>query len=179
MTTSEEKLVWMDLEMTGLAVTDHRIVEIACIITDLNLNEVDALPGIAIHQSDEYLQRMDETVTLMHTSSGLVEAIKNSTIDEATAELMNLEFIRKYVTAESSPLCGNSIHTDRAFLNAYMPRLAGYLHYRNIDVSTLKELYRRWKPQEQPFEKAKSHRALDDIRQSIEELKFYREHFIR
>jgi oligoribonuclease len=174
----DEPLVWIDLEMTGLDVERHVIVEIACIVTDSSLVAADDGIDIVVHQSDEALTGMDDYVRTMHTKSGLLPAIAASTVDLAAAEAAVLSYVQSYVKkAGTIPLCGNSIGMDRRFLSRYMPTLDNYLHYRSIDVSSLKELCRRWYPEtyrRRPT-KAEQHRALDDIRESIEELRFYRE----
>jgi oligoribonuclease len=171
-------LVWMDLEMTGLDPEIDVIVEIATLITDDDLNVVAEGPDLVIHQSDEVLATMSKVVLDMHTKSGLLEAIKTSTTTLETAGLATLEFIRQHIPeARTIPLCGNSIGTDRRFLAKYLPEIENYLHYRSVDVSTIKELSRRWYPQlgvERP-NKGGTHRALDDIRASVNELLFYRE----
>lgn len=171
----------MDLEMTGLDAERHVIVEIATIITDDDLNVVAEGPDLVIHQPAEALAEMEPIVFNMHTSSGLLEEIKASTISLEDAGAQTLAFIKAHVPdARSTPLCGNSIGTDRRFLVKYLPAIEDYLHYRSVDVSTLKELARRWYPAalaSQP-RKATAHRALDDIRESISELNFYREHLL-
>jgi oligoribonuclease len=172
-------LVWIDLEMTGLEPETDRIIEIATIITDSRLNVIEEGPVLAVHQAETVLQAMDEWNTRTHTGTGLVEKVRASTLDEAEAERLTLEFIRRHVPKNGSPLCGNSICQDRRFLYRYMPRLSEWLHYRNLDVSTLKELARRWKPAiVNGFSKKNTHSALDDIRESILELAYYREHLI-
>jgi oligoribonuclease len=172
-------LVWMDLEMTGLDADRHVIVEIATLITDDELEIVAEGPDLVVHQPAEALTHMDEVVVKMHTSSGLLPAITASTTTLEEAGALTLAFIKEHVPeARSVPLCGNSIGTDRRFLVKYLPEIEEYLHYRSVDVSTLKELARRWYPtvlSSQP-RKATAHRALDDIRESIAELRFYREH---
>jgi oligoribonuclease len=172
-------LVWMDLEMTGLDPERHVIVEIATIITDDELEIVASGPDLVVHQPAEALTHMDEVVVKMHTSSGLIPEIAASAISLAEAGAATLAFIKEHVPeARSVPLCGNSIGTDRRFLVKYLPEIEEYLHYRSVDVSTIKELARRWYPEvlgAQP-RKATAHRALDDIRESIAELRFYREH---
>jgi oligoribonuclease len=168
----------MDLEMTGLDADRHVIVEIATLITDDDLEIVAEGPDLVVHQSDEALAAMDDVVVEMHTSSGLLEAIKTSTLTLADAGAQTLAFIKEHVpNARTVPLCGNSIGTDRRFLARYLPEIEDYLHYRSVDVSTLKELARRWYPEALASQdrKATSHRALDDIRESIDELRFYRE----
>lgn len=164
----------MDLEMTGLDPDRHTIIEIACIITDSNLVEIAQGPTIAIRQPESILLAMDEWNTTHHRASGLWERVLQSPYGLQQAEEQLLQFLQQHVGPRTSPLCGNSIGQDRRFLYRYMPTLSEYLHYRNIDVSTIKELVSRWYPQLSPFEKQNSHRALDDIRESIEELRWYR-----
>lgn len=178
--TAKKYLVWMDLEMTGLEPERDVIIEIATIITDDNLNVIAEGPVMAVHQPDLLLAAMDEWNTRTHGESGLVARVRNSTISAAEAEQKTLEFLREQgVQPGSSPLCGNSIHQDRRFLVKYMPELEAFMHYRNIDVSTLKELAKRWKPEVvNSFSKTESHQALDDIRESIAEMQHYRQHFI-
>ncbi|HHH47728.1 MAG TPA: oligoribonuclease [Gammaproteobacteria bacterium] len=173
-------LVWIDLEMTGLDTQNDVILEIATIVTDSELNILAEGPELAIHQSDDVLAGMDEWNTRQHGGSGLIERVKNSTIDEAEAERQTLAFLQRYVPAGKSPMCGNSICQDRRFLARSMPTLEAFFHYRNLDVSTLKELARRWSPAVyKGFKKDSSHLAMDDIRDSIDELKHYRDTFIR
>ncbi|MGI9311347.1 MAG: oligoribonuclease [bacterium] len=175
----KRNLVWIDLEMTGLSPQQDRIIEIATVVTDPHLNVIEEGPVMAIHQSLTRLAEMDEWNTRTHTESGLVNRVKESDIDEAAAERATLAFIAKHVPGNHSPLCGNSICQDRRFLALYMPKLESYLHYRNLDVSTLKELALRWRPDlPGAFKKNNAHRALDDIRESIAELKFYRTTFL-
>jgi oligoribonuclease len=172
-------LVWMDLEMTGLDPTVHTIVEIATIVTDDDLEVVAVGPDLVIHQPPEELARMEPVVVDMHTRSGLLEAIATSTVSLDDAGQATLEFIREHVTEPRSvPLCGNSIGMDRRFLDRYLPDIEHYLHYRCVDVSSIKELARRWYPQlaKSRVVKSGSHRALDDVRESIAELRYYREH---
>ena len=172
-------LVWIDLEMTGLDPDTDRIIEIATIVTDQHLNILAEGPVLAIRQSLRRLTEMDEWNTRTHTESGLVERVRRSGCDEAEAERQTLEFIRRYVPGNRSPLCGSTICQDRRFLYRYMPKLESYLHYRNLDVSALKELAKRWKPEiMEGLTKRNTHRALDDILESIEELKYYRTYFL-
>ena len=173
-------LVWMDLEMTGLSPPDDRIIEIATVVTDPHLNVIEEGPVMAIRQPLARLAQMDEWNTRTHTESGLVTRVKESEIDEDEAQRITLKFIARHVPGNHSPLCGNSICQDRRFLALYMPKLEAYLHYRNLDVSSIKELVVRWRPDLlDGFKKNNTHRALDDIRESIAELKFYRETFIK
>lgn len=176
MAFSDQNLIWVDLEMTGLDPEQHKIIEIATIVTDSELNILAEGPVLAIHQSDEELDKMDDWCTNTHTNSGLVERVKASQIDEAEAIEQTIEFLKKWVPKGKSPICGNSIGQDRRFLYKHMPLLEEYFHYRYVDVSTLKELTRRWKPEVlDGFKKTGSHLALDDIRESIAELRYYRE----
>ena len=171
----DDLLVWMDLEMSGLEPDRDVILEIATLITDASLTVVAEGPVFAIHQSDAILDGMDDWNREHHGASGLTARVRASRISTAEAEAQSLTFITAHCTARSSPLCGNSIHQDRRFIARYMPALDRYLHYRNIDVSTVKELVRRWYPDgPPPPEKRHAHLALDDIRESIEELRFYR-----
>ena len=173
-----ENLVWMDLEMTGLDPDKERIIEIATIITDSSLAILAEGPVIYVKQKQSLLDRMDEWNTKHHTASGLVELVKTQGVSEAEAEAQTLSFIESHVEAGQSPLCGNSIGQDRRFLVKYMPQLEGYLHYRNLDVSTIKELAVRWRPDvAEGIKKQGAHRAIDDTRESIEELRFYRDNF--
>lgn len=180
MTQDPNALVWIDLEMTGLSPERDRIIEIATIITDTNLRIVAEGPVLAIHQPEAALAGMDEWNTRTHNATGLVDRVRDSTVDDRQAERETLRFIQNYVPRNKSPLCGNSICQDRRFLARYMRELESYLHYRNLDVSTVKELAKRWHPGlVNGFEKQGTHRALDDIRESIEELRYYRTHFLR
>ena len=173
-------LIWIDLEMTGLKPESDRIIEIATIVTDKDLNIVAEGPVLAVHQADEVLAGMDEWNTRTHGATGLTERVKASTLTEAEAERQTLDFLKQYVAKNKSPMCGNSICQDRRFLARHMPELEAWFHYRNLDVSTLKEIALRWRPQVLAgFTKKNTHKALDDIRESIEELKYYREHFIK
>lgn len=174
-----ENLVWLDLEMTGLDVDTNLIIEIATIVTDSHLNVLAEGPVFAIHQTDEHLATMGEWVKKTHTQSGLVERVRASAITEIDAQAQTIGFLTQYVKAGESPLCGNSICMDRRFLARYMPRLCNFFHYRHIDVSTIKELAKRWRPELKSFAKDSGHQALADIRESIEELKYYRECFIK
>lgn len=168
-------IVWLDLEMTGLDPERERIIEIATVITDGNLNTLKEGPELVIHQPDAILDAMDDWNRDHHGASGLTERVRRSRITESAAEDETLSFVSQYVTkARLAPLAGNSIHQDRRFLERYMPRLNDYLHYRNIDVSTLKELARRWYPDIRPYTKQNPHRALEDIRESIAELRYLR-----
>ncbi|MBE0483591.1 MAG: oligoribonuclease [Bacterioplanes sp.] len=177
--SQNDNLVWMDLEMTGLDPERDVIIEMATIITDSDLNVIAEGPVIAVHQPDIVLDAMDDWNTKTHGQSGLIDRVKASTVDARAAEQMTLAFIQQHVKAGVSPLCGNSIHQDRRFLVKYMPQLEAYMHYRNIDVSTLKELAKRWKPDVvSSFKKSGSHQALDDIRESIAETLHYKAHFL-
>jgi len=179
MTKSASNLIWIDLEMTGLVPETDRIIEIATIVTDKHLNILAEGPVLTVHQSDELLAGMDAWNTKQHNQSGLVERVRSSKISEAEAEEQTVEFLKLYVPAGKSPMAGNSICQDRRFLYNYMPKLEQYFHYRNLDVSTVKELAKRWKPKVyNGFNKESKHLALDDIKDSIEELVYYREHFI-
>lgn len=172
-------LIWIDLEMTGLDTDNDRIIEVATIITDAELNIVAEGPVLAVHQSDDILNAMDEWNTKTHGKTGLTERVRASMLDEAEAERQTIAFLEQHVPKNKSPMCGNSICQDRRFLARTMPALEAYFHYRNLDVSSLKELAVRWKPDILPgFTKKNTHKALDDIQESIEELKYYREHFI-
>lgn len=178
--TRSENLVWLDMEMSGLDPEVDRILEIATIVTDSDLNIIAEGPVVAVHQDDALLAEMDEWNTQHHNDSGLVKRVKNSKFSESQAEQKTLNFLRRYVDEGKSPLCGNSIGQDRRFTVLYMPRLDSYLHYRNLDVSTVKELIRRWRPDLFPgLEKQGSHRALEDVKESINELRYYREHFFK
>ena len=179
MTDKRNNLIWIDLEMTGLSPENDRIIEIATIVTDAQLNVLAEGPVLAVHQSDALLDGMDEWNTTHHNNSGLVARVKESRISEMQAQAQTIDFLKEYVEAGMSPMCGNSICQDRRFLANYMPELEAFFHYRNLDVSTLKELARRWKPEIlEGLKKENKHLALDDIRESITELQYYREHFI-
>ncbi|MFI3220675.1 MAG: oligoribonuclease [Methylococcales bacterium] len=180
MAQNSQHLIWIDLEMTGLNPDTDLIIEIATIVTDKDLNILAQGPVIAVHQSDEALAAMDDWNQLHHGQSGLIDRVKASTINDAEAERLTIEFLKQWIPANTSPICGNSIGQDRRFLVRYMPELEAYFHYRNIDVSTLKELAARWAPAlKDGFKKETKHQALDDIIESIEELRYYREHFIK
>ncbi|KTD65289.1 oligoribonuclease [Legionella spiritensis] len=172
-------LIWIDLEMTGLLPEQDRIIEIATIVTDSRLNVLAEGPVLAIHQSEATMAGMDEWNTRQHNQSGLVKRVLASEIDEAQAEQRTIAFLKQYLDKGKSPMCGNSICQDRRFLYKYMPELAAFFHYRNLDVSTLKELMKRWRPQLlNGVVKEAKHLALDDIKDSIAELVYYRQHFI-
>ncbi len=174
-----DNLIWIDLEMTGLDPDADRIIEIATIVTDSQLEVVAEGPVIAVHQPDSLLDSMDEWNTRHHNNSGLVERVRASAYSEADAERETLEFLARHVDKGMSPMCGNSICQDRRFLWRSMPELEAFFHYRHLDVSTLKELARRWKPDIlDGLTKQNTHRALDDIRESIEELRYYRQHLL-
>lgn len=180
MAKSKKNLIWIDLEMTGLDTNNDEIIEIATIVTDADLNVLAEGPIIAIHQPDSILNGMDEWNTRQHGGSGLVERIRNSNVTVTEAEQQTLEFLKQYVPAGTSPMCGNSICQDRRFMARLMPELEAFFHYRNLDVSSLKELARRWAPKvEKSFKKNASHLAMDDVKDSIRELQHYREHFIK
>ncbi|NEV60922.1 oligoribonuclease [Thiorhodococcus minor] len=180
MSKSESNLIWIDLEMTGLDPFRDRILEIATVITDSHLQLVAEGPVIAIRQEEEILAGMDEWNREHHGCSGLIERASSSLYSESDAEAATLEFVSKHVPDGASPLCGNSICQDRRFLARWMPKLEAYCHYRNLDVSTLKILAQRWAPKVAAgFKKESKHQALDDIRESIEELRYYRTNFVR
>lgn len=180
MAVNEQRLVWLDLEMTGLDPEKERIIEAAVIVTEPDLTFVAEGPVLVIHQSNELLDAMDKWNTSTHAKTGLTDKVKASTLTEEQAETQLLDFLAQYVPAGKSPLCGNTVGQDRRFLVKYMPRLEAFFHYRNLDVSTLKELALRWKPEVyKSFVKQSRHEALADIYESIEELKHYREHFIK
>ena len=172
-------LIWVDMEMTGLIPEQHRVIEIATIVTDSELNELAQGPVIAIHQSDDELQAMDEWNTTHHTGSGLVDRVRSSVVDEQRAARETLAFLEEWLPPRQSPMCGNSICQDRRFMARHLPELEVFFHYRNLDVSTLKILAGRWRPDLPGLQKQNVHLALDDIRESIAELRYYREHFLR
>ena len=179
LSSSDQNLVWIDLEMTGLVPETDRIIEIAVVVTDAQLGNRIEGPVFAVHQSDAALDAMDAWNKGTHGKSGLVDRVKASTVDEVQAEAKVIEFLQRYVPKNCSPMCGNSICQDRRFLARTMPRLEAFFHYRNLDVSTLKELAKRWKPEILAgFKKAQAHTALADIHESIDELAYYRDHFL-
>lgn len=180
MAQDSNKLIWLDMEMTGLNPDSDRIIEVAMIVTDNDLNVLDQSPVYVVHQSDAVLDAMDEWNTKTHGRSGLTAKVRAATQDEAAVEAALLDFMAQHVPPKTSPMCGNSIGQDRRFMARWMPRLEDYFHYRNLDVSTLKELCKRWKPSlARGVVKKGKHEALADILESIEELRYYREHFIR
>lgn len=179
MSTQNERLIWIDLEMTGLDPARDRIIEIATIVTDSQLNVIAEGPVMAIHQSDEQLSLMDDWNTRTHGGTGLTERVRQSRVSTREAEEATLHFLEQHIEKGASPMCGNSVHQDRRFMQHEMQTLEAFFHYRNLDVSTLKELARRWKPSIlSGLGKKGTHLALDDIRDSIEELRYYREHLL-
>jgi oligoribonuclease len=175
MPADPNNLIWIDMEMTGLQPDSDRIIEIAILVTDSQLNQLAEGPVLVVHQPDEVLDAMDSWNKGTHKKSGLIERVRASRLTEADAQRQALEFLAKHVPGSTSPMCGNSICQDRRFLARWMPQLEAYFHYRNLDVSTLKELVRRWKPElMKGFIKEGKHEALADILESVEELKFYR-----
>lgn len=179
MAISDHNLIWVDMEMTGLVPEAHRVIEIATIVTDSDLAVLAEGPVIAIHQHPAELEAMDEWNTRTHTRSGLVERVRSSTVTEQSATDATLDFLRQWVPEGKSPMCGNSICQDRRFMARHMPELETFFHYRNLDVSTLKILMQRWRPDLPEAPKQGAHQALEDIRESIEELRHYRTHFLR
>ncbi len=180
MAQDQNNLLWIDMEMTGLQPESDRIIEIAIVVTDSALNTVAEAPVLVVHQADSVLDGMDAWNKGTHGKSGLIEKVKASRLAEAEAELQMVAFLNEYVPKQVSPMCGNSICQDRRFLARWMPALEGYFHYRNLDVSTLKELAKRWRPElSKGLTKHGKHEALADIYESIEELKYYREHFLK
>jgi oligoribonuclease len=176
---NKDNLIWLDMEMTGLVPDTDRIIELAAVVTDAELNVLGESPVIVVHQPDAVLDGMDAWNKGTHGRSGLIEKVKASTTDEAAATEEMLTFLKQYVPSGKSPMCGNSICQDRRFMARYMPDLEAFFHYRNLDVSVFKELARRWKPViYSGFKKSSKHEALADVYESIEELKYYREHFI-
>ena len=177
--TNNENLIWLDMEMSGLLPDSDRILELAAVVTDAELNVLGESPVLVIHQSDAVLEGMDAWNKGTHSRSGLIEKVKASVLTEQDATAEMITFLKSFVPAGKSPMCGNSICQDRRFMARYMPDLEAYFHYRNLDVSVFKELARRWKPSiYSGFKKASKHEALADIYESIDELKYYREHFI-
>ncbi|MCR3754861.1 MAG: oligoribonuclease [Candidatus Westeberhardia cardiocondylae] len=180
MSFSSSNLIWIDLEMTGLNPDQDRIIEIATLVTDANLNILSEGPVLAIHQSMEQLGAMDSWNTKIHTASGLLHRVKSSKINEDLAVMKTLSFLSHWVPVGKSPICGNTVAQDRRFLFRYMPALEAYFHYRYLDVSSIKELVRRWKPKILlGFKKKNTHQALHDIRESVAEMLYYRDHFIK
>jgi oligoribonuclease len=180
MAQDQNHLVWLDMEMTGLDPDRDRIIEIALVVTNSALETVAEAPVLVVHQSDAVLEGMDDWNKGTHGRSGLIEKVKASTLIEAEVEARMIEFMQAHVPARTSPMCGNSICQDRRFMARYMPKLEAYFHYRNLDVSTLKELVKRWKPElAKGLTKHGKHEALADIYESIEELKYYRDTFIK
>jgi oligoribonuclease len=180
MPQNPSNLIWIDMEMTGLSPDNDRIIEVALVVTDAELNTIAEAPVLVVHQSDAVLDGMDSWNKGTHGKSGLIDKVKASTFDEAVVEEQMIAFLKQYVPERTSPMCGNSICQDRRFLARHMPKLEAYFHYRNLDVSTLKELAKRWRPGlSEGFKKASKHEALADIYESIEEMKYYREHFIQ
>ncbi|MDH3353797.1 MAG: oligoribonuclease [Chromatiales bacterium] len=180
MGANSDRLIWIDLEMTGLDPQQNRIIEIATIVTDADLNEIAVGPMLAIYQDESELAKMDEWNQSHHSSSGLLQRVEQSKISALKAEQETLEFLREHLAEGDSPMCGNSICQDRRFLANWMPDLEAFFHYRNLDVSSLKELARRWYPEElKGLVKQGAHLALDDIRDSIDELRYYRETILR
>jgi oligoribonuclease len=180
MAQDQNNLVWLDMEMTGLDPDRDRIIEIAIVVTDSQLNTLSQAPVLVVHQDDAILDAMDDWNKSTHARSGLIDKVKASTLSERAAEEQLLAFLAQHGPGKASPMCGNSICQDRRFLARHMPRLEAYFHYRNLDVSTLKELVKRWKPEiAKGLVKQGKHEALADIHESIDELKYYREHFLK
>ncbi|HET9403237.1 MAG TPA: oligoribonuclease [Burkholderiales bacterium] len=180
MAQDPNNLIWIDMEMSGLDPDADKVLEVALIVTDSQLNTVAEGPVLVVHQPDAVLDRMDDWNRSTHAKSGLIDRVKSATLDEAGVELRLVAFLAEHVPARTSPMCGNSVHQDRRFLARHMPALEAFFLYRNLDVSTLKELAKRWKPTIMAgLTKHGKHEALADIRESIEELKYYREHFLK
>ncbi|MFM2397983.1 MAG: Exonuclease RNase and polymerase [Pseudomonadota bacterium] len=180
MAQNDNNLVWLDMEMTGLDPEKERIIELACVVTDIHLNVLGESPVLVVHQSDALLDAMDAWNKGTHGKSGLIDKVKASTLTEDDAQTQMIEFLKQFIGKGKTPLCGNSVHQDRRFMVKYMPKLEEFFHYRNLDVSTLKELAKRWRPEVYAsFEKSQKHEALADIYESIAELKHYREHFLK
>ncbi|MBP6869380.1 oligoribonuclease [Candidatus Babeliales bacterium] len=176
---NNNRLIWIDLEMTGLNPIEDKILEIATLVTDDNLNIIAEGPNFVIHQSDEVLENMNEWCKVQHAKSGLIEAVKNSTISQDQAELETLQFLQQHCDENSTPLCGNSVWQDKIFINQHMPKLGKFFHYRIVDVSSIKLVINRWTKKYKMFKKSDCHRAMDDIKESIGELKFYKETFFK
>ena len=180
MAQNDTHLVWVDMEMSGLDPDKDVVLEVALVVTDKDLNLVEEGPVLVVHQADAVLDAMDSWNKSTHGKSGLIDKVKASPLSEADVENQMIEFMKRHVGERKSPMCGNSICQDRRFMARHLPKLEAYFHYRNLDVSTLKELAARWRPElKDGFKKANNHTALADIHESIEELKYYREHFIR
>ncbi len=180
MAQDQNRLIWIDMEMTGLVPEPDHVLEVAVVITDSELNTVAEGPVLVVHQDNAILDAMDDWNKNTHGRSGLIDRVKSSVLSDAQVEAQMISFLQEYVPSGVSPMCGNSICQDRRFLARWMPRLESYFHYRNLDVSTLKELVKRWKPEiAKGLKKHGKHEALADIYESIEELKYYREHFIK
>ena len=180
MATNPTHLLWLDMEMTGLVPESDRIIELAIVVTDADLNTVAEGPVLVVHQPDEVMNAMDNWNKGTHGKSGLIDRVKASHLSEADAEAQMLAFVKQYLPERTSPMCGNSICQDRRFMARYMPTLEAFFHYRNLDVSTLKELAKRWRPEVYAsFKKAQKHTALADVHESIEELVHYRTHFLQ
>lgn len=177
--TSKDNFVWIDLEMTGLDPDKEVIIEIATIVTDSQLNIIAEGPDLVLHQPEIYLTRMDDWNRNQHSKSGLIDDVRKSMIALEAAESQTLDFIRQFCETKQNPLCGNAVHHDRRFLIKYMPKIHEFLHYRHIDVSTVKTLVQKWYPKQKEVKKSTSHRALSDIRESIEELRFYRANYFK
>lgn len=177
---SDNNLIWIDMEMSGLNVEEDKILEVAVIVTDPDLKVIAEGPVLVVHQEDNILDKMDAWNTATHNKTGLVDKVKQSKLNESMVENQVIDFLKKYVNKNTSPMCGNSICQDRRFMAKHMPNLENFFHYRNLDVSVFKELAKRWKPELiEGFKKAGKHEALADIMESIEELKYYREHFMK
>ena len=180
MAPDPNNLIWVDMEMNGLNPDTDRVLEVAIVVTDTHLNSVAEAPVLVVHQSDAVLDAMDSWNKSTHGKSGLIERVKNSSMAEADVEDRMVEFLQQHVPPGVSPMCGNSVHQDRRFMARHLPRLEAFFHYRNLDVSTLKELVKRWRPElAAGFAKHGKHEALADIYESIDELKYYREHFLK
>ena len=180
MAANPDNLLWVDMEMSGLNPDTDRVLEVAVVVTDSQLNTLAEAPVLVVHQSDAVLDAMDDWNKNTHGKSGLIERVKASTLDEAAVESRLVAFLADFVPAGVSPMCGNTVHQDRRFMARYLPALEAFFHYRNLDVSTLKELMKRWRPElAAGFVKHGKHEALADIHESIDELKYYREHFLR